>query len=438
MLYAGVLILLVIQYVRPQEIPGSPIYAWPVLDYTMAVLLPAWLATLQNKKLLRTPEDMFTFALWVICAVSYVKIRFGPPLGPAWEFGKALLCYLFVAHVVNSRKKLLGALCLLLAVLAFIASLAKMHYHPSGVGEYYCDIGMFAKRNDFADAMVLGIPLCLGFILRGPIALKILGLGVLPVAVHAIVKSEARGAWLAAMFGAYVIFLGLTKSKRGKTIATIAGVVAVIAAFSMSSRLGTVLGYQQDESAMVRIEIWRNAFRSFRVNPILGRGYGRFTDYSYRSKGGHSSYLQTMGDLGLLGLSAYIGLFFYGLRDTWRIANNAQHRGTRMLGLCMAGMIAGHCVSSLTANYSYRVYLLILLAMAGSLRILAAEEASRQLASGQLAPGAEDAAMQLARALPSPGYAFRERGLTTRRELAIIGGLTVGCLVMYKVLVMTS
>jgi len=437
MLYAGVLILLVIQYVRPQEIPGSPIYAWPVLDYTMAVLLPAWLATLQNKKLLRTPEDMFTFALWVICAVSYVKIRFGPPLGPAWEFGKALLCYLFVAHVVNSRKKLLGALCLLLMVLAFIASLAKMHYRP-GVEEYYCDIGMFAKRNDFADAMVLGIPLCLGFILRGPIRLKILGLGVLPVAIHAIVKSEARGAWLAAMFGAYVIFLCITKSRRGKTIATIAGVVAVMAAFSMSSRLGTVLGYQQDESAMVRVRIWQQALTILEMNPILGKGYQEFPKYSWRSKGAHSTYIRAMGDLGIVGLFAYVGLFFYALRDTWRVATGPGHRTTRMLGLCMTGMLAGHCVSSLTADYAYRLYFLVLLAMAGSLRILAAEEASRQLAGGQLAPSTEDAAVQLRRALPSPGYAFRERGLTTRRELAIIGGLTVGCLVMYKVLVMTS
>jgi len=311
MLYVGVLLFLVFEYLRPQEIPNSLIYGWRVTLALMLVLLPPWLFTLQAKKLLRTPEDLFMGLYWCVIVFSYVKYHPSRVPDVAWTFGKVLLCYLFVAHVIDSRRRLAAAMLVMCLLLFGVAMQAGWEVGNKG---QYASVGMFANRNDFAHGIAAVLPIAAAFLLAGGVFLKIVGLGLMIAIIPEIIKSDSRGGQLAAMVAVYAILVVRAQKTRTRNLMIVLGLLGGLAVFTVSERMATVVEYQTDPSAMGRVMFWSTCLRSFRATPLnllMGRGYGTIIEGMYRSRGAHSSYMNNLFELGGPGLFVLIGLLFF-------------------------------------------------------------------------------------------------------------------------------
>ena len=448
MLYAGVVFYLILQFLRPQEFLPL-IRGARLVFYSMILLTPPWLATLQFKKVFRTPQDYFMLLFCVICALSYLNWWPTRIQEPAEEMGKTLLCYLFVVHVIDTRRKLVGALWLVMMMLLIVALMA----HEIQIGPtrgQYASIGMFDNRNDFAYALAMMLPVAFAFVLRGDPFAKICGAGVLLAGMAELVATDSRGGQLASMFAAYSTIFVLARSKVGRGVLLVVGVVVLMFAFAFSARLGTIGSYQQDESAMDRVYIWSNALEMFKDHPLIGVGWKKFREYSKRDS--HSSYMRAIAELGGVGLALYLGMLFFALRDAHNLARNAPHPSLRMAGLALTGVLVGHLVASLFQTRLYHTFVLVQIAIVSALRLVSdRERAAERATQGSGAPTAVPAPVPAASAGPgaaapeppnlwerSVGFGLKSPGLITRLDLLRIGGLTFACWLVHKIFIMKS
>jgi O-antigen ligase len=464
MLYAGLLFFLFLQFLRPQEFVPL-IYGWPVVFYTMMALLPFWLVTLKWKKLLRTPQDLFMFLFWISCTASYWNWWKSHMYEAARDFGKILLCFLFVSHVINTRRKLVGVIWMVMLMLLVVALMAGRIEHGQTQGQY-ASIGVFNNRNDFAYAMAIMLPLAFAFILRGDPFSKIVGAGVALAGVVELIATRSRGGMLASLFAVYAVFFMLVKSKPARAVMAVVGVLVLMTAFALSPRLSTITEYQQDRSSMDRVYIWAQGLEMFRQHWLLGVGYNKFGEYCKRDS--HSSYVRAMAELGGPGLFLYVGLLFFAMRDAYRITMRPPHPTIGVVALGMTGVLAGHIVGSLFQTRLYHPFVLVLIAIVAALRLVTERErwlqrhyapaaAVPRLAGGpQLPlrdvhafgltppPPPEDWAPDDSDAEPKSlwrrgfGSGFATPRMIPLRDWLIVGGLTFACWLAHKGFVMYS
>ena len=113
----------------------------------------------------------------------------------------------------------------------------------------------------------------------------------------------SRGAYLGA---AFMLLLGIIYSKsRFRTLAF--GGIVVLVLLTQFPQFSGLLGSisTSEESAGGRIYAWREGLAMLKYYPILGVGYGRFTEFhSYTA---HNSYVLAMAENGFLGLYFFMG-----------------------------------------------------------------------------------------------------------------------------------
>jgi len=442
MLYAGVLLFLMLQFLRPQEFLPF-MHGWRVVLITMIALIPPWIATLQGKKLLRTPHDLFLFAFWIMCCLSYLNYWPSHMLhddGPVIGFGKTVICYLFVAHAIDTRRKLMGSIWTVMLMLLLIALMAETVEQGPTQGQY-ASIGMFNNRNDFAYAIALMLPIGAAFMWRGDPFAKIVGAGVVLAGVVEIVKTGSRGGGLAALFAVYATLYVLVKSKPGRAVMMGVGLIGLTFTFWLSPRLASVGQYQGDRSAMGRVEIWSQCLRLAKQHPIIGWGMRRWDKHDFPEKvkkDTHNSYMRALVELGYVGLFVYLGLLYFCLRDALRLARDAPHPSIRVAALAMTGVLAGQIVGSLFQTRLYHAFVIVLFGVCSSLRLVADREETELKAMDAGAAAAGDPAELPGLWERSLGAGFMSRGLLTKKEFYRIVALTALCWVVHKLFIMRS
>lgn len=87
------------------------------------------------------------------------------------------------------------------------------------------------------------------------------------------------------------------------------------------AKMGTIFTYEQDGSAMGRIDAWKFAVNLALHRPIVGGGFGAFVPEAFAiyapgvgGRSGHSIYFDTLGNHGFVGL----GLFVLLMVLSWR------------------------------------------------------------------------------------------------------------------------
>ena len=133
-------------------------------------------------------------------------------------------------------------------------------------------------------------------------------LGPLVALVPALYLTSSRGAWIALAAG-LTATIYLAGRLRLRTVAAIL-VAAVVAGLLLGSTGGQPLSL----IGANRPHYWRVAWIEYKSHPVLGSGAGTFSDYwlHYRrgtdfARDAHSLYLETLAELGLVGL-ALVGM----------------------------------------------------------------------------------------------------------------------------------
>jgi putative inorganic carbon (HCO3(-)) transporter len=146
----------------------------------------------------------------------------------------------------------------------------------------------------------------------------------------AILGTHSRGALLAV--GAAALFLGI-KSRRPVVLTLIFMIaLAGAAAFmpdSWTARMETIETYQQDASAMNRLQTWQTIWNMALHRPIVGAGFDLANPLLFQEYGimpdqevfaPHSIYFQVMGEHGFVGLAIFVGLGIAVWRRSKKIA----------------------------------------------------------------------------------------------------------------------
>lgn len=175
-------------------------------------------------------------------------------------------------------------------------------------------------NNEIALALIMTIPLIYYFFVVAPKKwVKPCLIAGMVLCAAAALGSQSRGALLALLAMGSVLW---SRSKKKAVSAVIIGILGagLIAAMpsTWEDRMSTIGTYEEDGSAMQRIDVWRMTWNLARDNPILGGGMGIYTGdlnarYNPTPIGGlrnaHSIYFSVLGEHGFVGLFLFIGIW---------------------------------------------------------------------------------------------------------------------------------
>jgi len=135
------------------------------------------------------------------------------------------------------------------------------------------------------------------------------------MSIVAIVFTYSRGGFLAL---ALVSFLLMIKA-RHKSLAVITLAIGFLVAMwivpaKWGDRMNSIQTYEQDGSAMGRINAWKMAWNLALDRPLTGGGFETFTPRAFKTYApepdnvhdAHSNYFEMLGEQGFIGLGLYL------------------------------------------------------------------------------------------------------------------------------------
>lgn len=189
--------------------------------------------------------------------------------------------------------------------------------------------------------------------------------------------SYSRGAALA--MAAMLSFLWLkshNKLKLGVLLVMMAPLALVFMPEQWHSRIDTINNYEQDGSAMGRINAWMMAINLAADHPLTGGGlqiynaeiFSRYAPNPEDIHAAHSVYFQVLGEHGYVGLLLYLALYFVVWRNGTWVINNAGRlpelewapRLVRMLQVSIVGFLVGGAFLSL-AYFDVPYYIMVIM-----------------------------------------------------------------------------
>ena len=195
----------------------------------------------------------------------------------------------------------------------------------------------------------------------------------------AIIGTQSRGGFL----GAIVVGLFLALKSRKKILYT---VLAVIVAASIVSfmpaewgeRMHTIQTYEQDASAMGRINAWKFAYNLASDRLIFGGGFECFRGWLFDQYApdpdnfhdAHNIFFEVLGEQGFIGLFLYLLLLLFAWRTgTWIVRNAKNNSETKwmadlasMVQVSIAAYVAGGSFLGL-AYFDYYYHLIAILVL---------------------------------------------------------------------------
>jgi probable O-glycosylation ligase (exosortase A-associated) len=331
--HVGILAWYWISCMNPHRLSWSFAYDFPVAMVIGVATLLAWVLSKEPKKLQINAVSvlLFTLVFWMSFANLFAMV---PDLAfEKWsQTIKILLMTFATMALMQSRERLHALIWVVVSSLAFFGIKGGLFtILGGGVSHVWGPSGSFiGDNNALAMALVMILPLVRYLQLHTdsrPIRMGLYAAMVL--IIFSVIGSQSRGAFLGGI--AMLAFLIIKSRQRMLFGMLIVAMLAVSAAFVPSTwinRMKTIETYQQDGSAMERLEVWGFALKIARDHPIVGGGFrvsyddGIFLRYipdpiSGGGRNFHSVYFEVLGELGYVGLFIYLAL----LLAAWRIGS---------------------------------------------------------------------------------------------------------------------
>ncbi len=199
----------------------------------------------------------------------------------------------------------------------------------------------------------------------------------------AIATSHSRGALLAGgAMAAYLWFKGPRKLMSGVGIAAAITAVLLFMPAEWFQRMGTIGTYQQDSSAMGRINAWHFAINLANDQPLTGAGFNAFKQELFDQYApdpldlhdAHSIYFEVLAEHGYVGLILFLAIGILALRTATHVIRLTRERPelgwakdlATMLRVSLVGYAVGGAFLGL-AYFDLYYHLLALLVITRSL-----------------------------------------------------------------------
>jgi probable O-glycosylation ligase (exosortase A-associated) len=329
--WIGIIMWCWLSYMNPHK------QAWgfaTTMPFAFVVAISTLIGIVFMREPKRIPWTRETILLLLFCTWMVVTTLFALYPEGAWlqldKVARIQLMVFVTLMLITDKQRL--------KVMVWIISLSIAYYgvkggiftiRSGGAHRVWGPDGTFiGGNNEIALALIIIIPL-LRFLQLDSKQLWLqwgLGIAMLLCAVAA-VGSQSRGAFLAII--AMGLFLWLkSRNKLPTALLAVIAVVAVAAIMPESyyERLATIENYQEDGSAMGRINAWWFAFNLAKDRPLVGGGFETFQAWLFpmyapfpdRYHDVHSIYFEVLGEHGFVGFT----LWFLVYVLAWASASN--------------------------------------------------------------------------------------------------------------------
>lgn len=391
---AGVLVSLM----SPHMEFGYNAAGWPVAQIiAIGTLLGALITKDRQNPVVGTPVVWF-LAFWVWTCVTLPFSFYFDLAIPLWLRSMKIFLLVLVALILVSDKRRLDVLiwCIVVALGFYGVKGGVFTLVTGGNFRVWGPGGFVEGNNELALALISMLPLMYYLLLQSKSRWVRRGLLVsmliLPVTI---LGSHSRGAFVALAVMTLVMWI---KSDRkvvwGFGIVAMAPLVLSVMPEHWWTRMETIQTYEDDGSAMGRINAWWNAWNVARSN-FFGAGFYMYTPevferYSPNPEAvhaAHSIYFQVLGEHGFAGLILFMGIGASTLWSCWRMERiakaNPQVKWVGQLGAMLTVSILGFAAGGAFLSLAYFDFLYYQMAIVA----LGLAFARRQIAAdGALSP----------------------------------------------------
>jgi len=394
--WIGVMLWTWVSLMNPHQQLAWDAASWPVASIVAICTLIGLLLTKDRQSpFLATPVwALLGFTAWT-CVTLPFSIYLDASL-PLWERSAKIFLMIFITlALLNTRRKLDSFMWVMVISLGFYGIKGGVFTLATG-GNYivWGPGGFIGGNNELALALVMTIPLMRylqqqssrKWVRRG------LGLSMLLTAIT-VLGSHSRGALLG--ISAMAMFMWWKSDRKLLAGLAMIGIAAAILPFMPDEwweRMDTISTYDQDASAMGRINAWWMAWNLAKSH-FFGGGFMVSVDALFRAyapvpddvHAAHSIYFQVLGEHGFVGLLLFLAFALLTWRAAQRlIRQNSASPGTKwaadlgaMAQVSMVGYAVGGAFLSL-AYFDLPYNLMIAVVVAASVARKEAADHARQ------------------------------------------------------------
>lgn len=323
--HIGIYLWTWISLMNPHRLTWTLAFDFPFAALTAGATMLGILFSKAPRRMVWSRESvlLILFVLWMILTTLFA---FDTVVATEYlvRVLKIQLFAFLTIYLITDKEKLLSLLWVTVASLAFYGVKGGIFTVSGGGIDWVLgpEGSFIGGNNEIALALIMTVPLM--FFLLSQLEkpwMRYAMMGAIFLTALAIVGSQSRGAFIGviAMSG----FLWLKSRHKilvGLLIVAIAITVMLLMPDTWWERMESIRHYQQDASAMGRINAWWTAWNVASDN-LLGGGFKMFTMLTFHLYApnpldihdAHSVYFQVLGEHGFIGL----GLFLLLGLATW-------------------------------------------------------------------------------------------------------------------------
>lgn len=398
--YVGVLIWSWLGYMNPHRLAWGFAYEFPFSQVAAIVTLAAIVFDKTKKSIPITSLTIVwaIFVVWLNLS-TFTSMDVDGSMGE-WDRTMKIMLFSAVTIILMQEKNRLNLLVVVITVsLGFygvkggiFTVLTGGNYRVFGPAESF-----FQDNNALALALIMTLPLVRYLHMQCTNAkLRWLIVGVMVLIGFAILASHSRGAFLAG--GAMSLFLwwkGKDKIRTGIVILALLPIMVMQMPEHWFERMGTITTYEEDSSAMGRINAWWFAFNLAKDHPFFGGGFSAFSPELFEKYApipedfhdSHSIYFEVMAEQGFGGLALFLGLGFLSLRTASKVIKRAapypELAWSRELAAMIQVSLVGYAVGGAFLGLAYFDLYYHLVAMIVALHCIVTRHSVRESATVQ-------------------------------------------------------
>jgi putative inorganic carbon (hco3(-)) transporter len=389
MLFIGLILFIFLIFVQPQEFVPV-VKGMPLVAIVLEIIGVGWIFRIlssHKKHIVDSPQNKLMFVFWVAMVLSTLPVQWASYTHTVFiKSGKLLLMYLFMVNIIDSFKKFKIIIVTITLSMFITAAMGILQYYGidiTGIGTQLGNrirgVGIF-DTNQLAYSCAFCVPLGFCLLLHTKkLFVKVIYVFILTGFTYCIYLTQSRGGAICLVFTVFLLFMFFSKSKFTKIAGLISTGLILMVFIALSGRLATVSQYQTDESAMNRLYVWGEALYSFKSNFLLGVGPGLFVENFHMAA--HSSYLEILSELGLVGMYVWLAFFYFSMRNLNYMIRSGFGLKNEQLTLFSKSIlisIYAFLMGSLFSSNSYYITLYIIFSLVVILQYISGDECMKK------------------------------------------------------------
>lgn len=364
--YIGILAWSWISYMNPHRLTWGIAYSMPFAQLVAGAL---FLAMIFSAEKYRLPWSGTLF-LWLVY-LGWMVVTTGLAIYPMYAETflvtviKIQLITWLTLVLINDRTRLRHLLWVIVVSIGFYSVKGGFFTLVTGGGfRVYGPAGSNIEENNalaLATLMIIPIMVYLYQSSEGQVWVR-RGLAIaILMSVVAVLGSQSRGALITiAAVGAFFWWRSQTKVLTGFAIVVLAVLLFAFMPQSWHDRMSTITNYQEDRSAMGRINAWKYAI-NIANDRLTGGGFNHWSKETYARYSpdaelrvvAHSIYFSVLSNHGWPGLAFFLGILFL----VWRRLSRLHAAGDPPGDAFRPALLARMLQVSLVAYFSGGAFL---------------------------------------------------------------------------------